>query len=130
MRARRDRLAIGLGALGSVLCLAVPGSAMAGSLLVVSAGGSSAFLSPLAPASSATPSPGGAVISGTPILAAPSFGSATSNSDQHGPDARWGDPLSTKLFDSDSVQAGFRYYAGSSEGGSQGGVGFSLTFKN
>ena len=135
MRARRDRLTIGLAALGCLFCIASPVSATAGTAiftdlsagtLTVSGGGNPGVTSPLAPPSS----PGVVMITGTPIMASSNSTSATSNDEQRGPDAKWGDPLSTKLLDSDDLQAGFHYYAGSSQGGDQGGVSFTLTFKN
>ena len=132
MRARRDRYTICLAALGCVLCVAVPISAKASGTfsvsgtLVVTGGGNPGVTPPLTPLGS----PGVVMIAGTPIMASSNSNTAASNDEQRGPDAKWGDPLSTNLLDSDSVRAGFHYYAGSSEGGSQGGVGFSLTFKN
>jgi hypothetical protein len=55
---------------------------------------------------------------------------ADSPSDRSGLDEKWGDPLNTKLFDSDTVHAGLNYYYGSGLGGTQGGVGFSLHIDN
>ena len=131
MRARRDGLAI--TALVCVLCAAVPVSANAASfqattdaLPFVTGGGNPGVTSPLT-----SPSSRGVVtITGTPIMASSSSNGAASNDEQRGPDEKWGDPLSAKLVDTDRVQAGFHYYAGSGWNGSQGGVGFSLTFKN
>ncbi len=55
---------------------------------------------------------------------------ADSSSNSRGLDEKWGDPLNTRLFDSDKVHAGLNYYYGSGLGGSQGGVGFSLHIDN
>ncbi len=43
---------------------------------------------------------------------------------------KWGDPLNADLYDSDTMRARFDYYYDSSRGNEQGGIGFSLTFKN
>lgn len=59
-----------------------------------------------------------------------SSANSDSSSDSRGLDEKWGDPLNTKLFDSDTVHAGLNYYYGSGLGGSQGGVGFSLHIDN
>ena len=132
MRARRDRYTICLAALGCVLCVAVPISAKASGTfsvsgsVVVTGGGNPGVTSPLTPPSS----PNVVTIAGTPIIASSNSNGSASNDEQRGPDEKWGDPLSTKLVNTDRVQAGFNYYAGSGWNGSQGGVGFSLTFKN
>ena len=128
---------IRFGLLGLTLS-ALPSHAFAVDILVSGAGGMHVAGTP--------GSSGGDVSTLIPSLARPagsailpftvgnsvtaSGANSDSSSDSRGLDEKWGDPLNTKLFDSDTVHAGLNYYYGSGLGGSQGGVGFSLHIDN
>jgi hypothetical protein len=133
---RRTRSAV----LGLAL-LALPTPVLASSLFISIGGGNhvtstpgsggggdvSALIPTVTPMS---PAPAGSAI--LPFTVGNSFSApnSDSSSDSRGLDEKWGDPLNTKLFDSDTVHAGLNYYYGSGLGGTQGGVGFSLHIDN
>src|SRR5262249_31385761 len=52
----------------------------------------------------------------------------SSGDPNHGPDDRFGDPLSTDIFGSDEVHAHLRYYGESGAVGSTQAVGINFTF--
>ncbi len=149
----------GLAALGLMLCAMAAGDAKAGVLTAsgglqtspvatatLIGGGSSPAISAgvisvspstasSVPASSIiAPVSGPAPLTGfstyQPASRSAGAGSAPSSADSRGVDEKWGDPLNAGIYDSDSMHAGFSYYYGNSQGASQGGIGFSLTFKN
>ncbi len=116
--------------LGGPRIAATPGSV--GSADTMASGSSALRVIGGAGNAAAIPISGAAGIAPTGVAAfnAPaSNGNVNAGSDaSRGPDQKWGDPLSAGLYDSDSVHAGLNYYYSSGRDGSEGAVGFSVTF--
>jgi hypothetical protein len=70
----------------------------------------------------------GGLFSGTSTPSILQLNNPTSPGGSHGSDQKWGDPMSTDLLDSDHIHARLNYFAGSANGGTQTGVGISLSF--
>ncbi len=77
------------------------------------------------PSAPGGPNSGGASPSGITLQTS---GDSFSQGADHGPDGKWGDPLSMDLLGSDKVHASLRYFGSSDGTGTQQAVGIGLTF--
>ena len=107
----------------------------AGQVTIVGSSGSASTPAPAAPAAASTSVPSaaapvyvGSFLSPRPVMTITQPSAASPES--HGPDEKWGDPINADLFETDSVHAKLDYYAGSGNGGTQAGVGITLSFPN
>jgi hypothetical protein len=83
------------------------------------------------PAVAAGPSSITSPMSAAPPRLATSIASASASDASNGTGQTWGTPLNTGLYDNGDLHAGFNaYYSAGAAGSNQGGVIFSLTFRN